>query len=394
MLDTWSWMDVMVWWGRNAAGCVVVVTTVLLALAAWQRRRESGHHTEVRALLAPRGVEAALLVVVTTAIYLGVFVWYSALPVAFPLLVPTVWVALRFSPSSVTVHSLAVCATVVGFTLQGNGPFAAVGRWNEEVLVAQLFIGLVFCLGVALALSRAERLALTSTISHARTASESQARLLSAIIDAMHDGVTVLNEDGRVQQRNPAGAEMIRSTTDALSGVMDAKCTMTNAGQPMPHEEYPWVRAFAGETVVDQVLVLVFDDGSPSRTLSVSATPLPSVDPDGRRQAVLIYHDVTNARAQRSALESFAGVVAHDLLGPLVVVDGWTEVLSSALEESDSLTKEDAQPKLACIQVSVATMRQLVGDIWSHRSRVTRSCARPWSTSSRWLSRSPTCVQM
>ena len=41
----------------------------------------------------------------------------------------------------------------------------------------------------------------------------------------------------------------------------------------------------------------------------------------------MIYHDVTADRAQRSALESFAGVVAHDLLGPLSVIDGWAEML-------------------------------------------------------------------
>ncbi|MET0998941.1 MAG: ATP-binding protein [Marmoricola sp.] len=363
LLDSWSWMDFMVWWGRNTAGCIVVVTTVLLALAAWQRRPETAHAAHLRAIVASRGIEAGLLVLVTAATYLAVFVWYSSLPVAFPLLAPTVWAGLRFNPFPVAVHSVAVCTTVVGFTLAGSGPFATVGEWNDEVLVAQLFIVLVFCLGVLLALGRIERLALTSTISQARADSEGQARLLSAIIDGMHDGVTVLNEDGQVQQRNPAGAEMIRSTTDALDGIMDSKFALTVDGQPMPPEDYPWVRAFAGDTVVDQDMVLVFEDGSPNRTLSVSATTLPSLDGDGRRQAVLIYHDVTKDRAQRSALESFAGVVAHDLLGPLAVLEGWTELLSSELEESASLTQEDAEPTLARIQVSLGTMRQLVDDL-------------------------------
>ena len=82
---------------------------------------------------------------------------------AFPLLVPTVWAGLRFRPLPVALHSLLVCTTVViAFTLEERGPFADLGTWHEEVLVAQLFIGLVFCLGILLSLGRSERLALTS----------------------------------------------------------------------------------------------------------------------------------------------------------------------------------------------------------------------------------------
>ena len=140
---------------------------------------------------------------------------------------------------------------------------------------------------------------------------------MSTIIDSMHDGVTVIDERGQVLQRNPAGAEMIRSAPDAHNNVMDSKFAMTVDGQPRcAPADFPWVRAFKGENVIAQDMVLVFDDGSPNRTLSVSARRLPTVTEDGLRQAVVIYHDVTDDRAQRSELESFARVVAHDLLGP------------------------------------------------------------------------------
>ena len=87
----------------------------------------------------------------------------------------------------------------------------------------------------------------------------------------------------------------------------------------------------AGDDVADEDIVIVFDDGTPSRTFSVSARRLPSTNGNGHQQAVVIYHDVTTDRAQRSELESFAGVVAHDLLGPLTMVEGWAEMLASDL---------------------------------------------------------------
>ncbi len=363
LLDSWSWLDLVVWFGRNVVGCVVVYTTAVLLMEVWHRVREPGGRAELFASLEKRGLELVLLAAATAALYLSAFDWYISRPVAFPLLLPTVWIGLRFSPSVVALHSLAVCTTVVVFTVVGAGPFAVGASWPRQVLVCQLFIALVFCLGIVLSLSGTERATLTRTISEARVSAETQARLMSTIIDSMHDGVTVLEEDGQVLKRNPAGAEIIRSTTDARQSVTDAKFALTVDGRPMRPEEYPWVRAFAGENVVDQDLVLVFDDGSPSRTVAVNAQLLPSLDGGGPSQAVLIYHDVTQERAQRSELESFAAVVAHDLLGPLAVVEGWTELLAGALDESTGLTREDAAPQLERILTAAEGMRHLVEDL-------------------------------
>jgi signal transduction histidine kinase len=363
LLDGWSWTDLLVWWARNAFGSVVIVTTGLLLLSSWHRLQAPEARVELRAAVLRRAPEALLLVAATAALYLSAFDWYTSRPVAFPLLLPTVWVGLRFSPLTAATHSLVVCSAVVIFTLEGDGPFAAVGDWHRQVLVAQLFIGLAFCLGTLLAMGRTERQALTRTLSEARAAAENQARLMSAIVNSMHDGVTVLNEDGQVVNRNPAGAEMVRSAPDALHDVLDSKFALTTDGQPMRPEDLPWVRAFRGENVVDQDMVLEFDDGSPSRTLAVSARRLPSLEGNSKRQAVLIYHDVTADRAQRSALESFAGVVAHDLLGPLGVADGWTEMLASDLDQGEALDREEVAPKLTRIRVSLDTMRRLIEDL-------------------------------
>ena len=363
LLDSWSATDLAVWWGRNAAGSVVVVTTVLLGLAAWPRLRR-GTLSVAGADLRARALEVLLLVSFTAALYLLVFVWRPSLPVAFLLLVPTVWAGLRFSALSVSAHSLAVCTAVVVFTVRGRGAFAAMDTWNEKVLVSQLFIGLIFCLGTLLALGRGERLALTDTLTSAREASQDQADVLSAIIDAMHDGLTVIDESGQVLRRNPAGAEMARTEPDNLNNIRESRFRILGGdGRVLRSSDYPWVRAIAGENVVDQDIVLVFDDGSPSRTLAVSARRLPTRDERALGQAVVMYHDVTADRAQRTALESFAKVVAHDLRGPLGVVEGWTEMLEADLEARGELTREEATPKLERIRDAAEGMQRLIGDL-------------------------------
>jgi len=364
LLDSWSWTDLLVWWGRNTTGCVVIFTTVVLGVAVWRVVRRPGGRDALRADVAARWVEAALLIAFSAVIYLGVFGAFSSLPVAFPLLVPTVWAGLRFSAFGVALHSLAVCTTVVILTIQGHGAFAAVGTWSDEVLVSQLFIGMVFCLGILLALGRGERLSLTATLTRSQAVSESQAEVLSAIIDTMHDGLTVVDETGQVLRRNPAGAEMVRTEPDRLNNIRDSSFTiMTTDGRVMPPADYPWTRAIGGENVVNSDVVLAFDDGSPSRTLAVSARRLPTTDARGLRQAVVIYHDVTTDRAQRSALESFASVVAHDLRGPLSVIDGWAELLTHDLTNQDALSLDEAGPKVERIRSAARGMHRLIDDL-------------------------------
>ena len=138
---------------------------------------------------------------------------------------------------------------------------------------------------------------------------------------------------------------------------------MTTDGRVMAPADYPWARAIAGENVVNRDIVLVFDDGSPSRTLAVSARRLPTSDARGMHQAVVIYHDVTTDRAQRSALESFAGVVAHDLRGPLSVIDGWAELLVHDLATREALSRDEAGEKLDRIQSAARGMHRLIDDL-------------------------------
>ena len=185
------------------------------------------------------------------------------------------------------------------------------------MLVSQLFVGLVFCLGILLALGRGERVSLSATLTSTQAVSETQAEVLSTIIDTMHDGLSVIDETSEVLRRNPAGAQMLRTESDRLNNVSQSQFTILGGdGRALEVADYPWMRAIRGENVVNQDIVLAFDDGSPSRTLAVSARRLPTLNDRGLRQAVVIYHDVTTDRAQRTALESFAGVVAHDLPWP------------------------------------------------------------------------------
>ena len=57
-------------------------------------------------------------------------------------------------------------------------------------------------------------------------------------------------------------------------------------------------------------------------------------------------------------------MVAHDLLGPLAVVDGWAEMLASDLADNgrpDQVRRQS--PKLDRIRAAAEGMRQLIEDL-------------------------------
>ena len=56
---------------------------------------------------------------------------------------------------------------------------------------------------------------------------------------------------------------------------------------------------------------------------------------DSDRSSMILLHDVTSQRARMRELGNFAGMVAHDLRGPLTVLDGWLEVVEDEGELVD-----------------------------------------------------------
>ena len=163
----------VVWLVRNAVS-VVLWLAVGLCLAGRPRTRAAAA-ADPAGRRRPRTAEAAALVVVTAAAYWTVFVGLPSLPVAYPLLVLTVWAALRLGTTAVALHSLAVGAAAVVLTLAGHGPFAVVAGEAARALLVQGFVGVVTVLGLILALGREERAALLVEVR--RQAGEAEERL-------------------------------------------------------------------------------------------------------------------------------------------------------------------------------------------------------------------------
>ena len=133
LLGDWTGLDGLVWWGRNATGDLAIFTTGILAVAAWRRLRRPGERPScVRA--RDRATEMLLIVAVTLLLYLAFFLGDDWLPVAFPLLVPTVWVGAPVQPDERGVAQPGGQRHGGGVHVDGRRAVRGMDSWAQEVL--------------------------------------------------------------------------------------------------------------------------------------------------------------------------------------------------------------------------------------------------------------------
>ncbi|WP_196470314.1 ATP-binding protein [Planomonospora sp. ID91781] len=385
-----SWLGTSVWIARNIVSIVLIggVGLRLAALfrvhplrpgpgSAWSAARDT-----LRTAPRWRKAEYAALVLASATAYVVAFGLNHGLPLAFPLLVVTVWAGLRFNTTFVVLHDLLVGATAILFTLYGHGPFATIGSPPVRAFVAQAFVAMVAVVGLALALGRDERDALLRQLAAAEESASAQAGLLATIVDAMHDGLVVIDSAGRFLMRNRAAADLLDDLgpPDAPApGTADAAAPGTAGvdvghfglfhpdGTLMDEAELPYRQALAGREI-RAVDLLVRNRVMPEgRMFSVSATRLPTEAGDeGEAAVVVVFHDVTAERRDRDELAAFAGVVAHDLRNPLSAVDGWIDVLDETVEAVPGGAPDMAVESIARIRHASARMRNLINDLLTH----------------------------
>ncbi|KQS54620.1 hypothetical protein ASG36_19220 [Geodermatophilus sp. Leaf369] len=184
---TGSVLATVVGQARSGAAVLVVVALGLRARQLLLVRRDAEQETAVLPFQRPTGRRAAELALAVVASVLGnvaVFVWLPAYPVAFPLFALTAWVALRFDTGLTALRTAAVSLVAVVFTLQGDGPFAAVDDVLVRAVIVQAYIALGAALGLALALNRDERLVLETRLRSAADHAEERHRQVQVLATA------------------------------------------------------------------------------------------------------------------------------------------------------------------------------------------------------------------
>ncbi|WP_205471824.1 ATP-binding protein [Nocardioides sp. SYSU D00038] len=363
-----GWITGLLWFGRNMCGIELLVP-LAMTLLAW--RDHPARPPVTWTWLQPRLAESLLVVAATVGAY-GLAFAFDGLPLAFPLLVVTVWVGLRLPTVVSLAHSLAVAAGVVVLTHAGVGPFAAVSTPQVAAVLTQTLIASCVLTGLALAVGRDESRLLGHELRRSETDATYQAEVLSAIVGHIDEGIVVVDERGQVLFRNAGAAGMVSLHGAPLRPVTDWSGfgRFLVDGRELAPEEWPLSRAFAGERVRLSALEWAppVDEGvrwaalPGSRFLDVTASPLPAA-PDGVKRALLVMRDTTAEQRQRAELAAFAATAAHDLRTPLTTIEAMTELLEQDLAGGDSRAVLGHGGR---IRRASRRMRALVDDLLAH----------------------------
>jgi signal transduction histidine kinase/integral membrane sensor domain MASE1 len=308
--------------------------------------------------------EGLAIVAVTAGLYLAAF----GLPVTFAISLVTVWAALRFSVVAAELHAFLSGTTALLLTLLDVGVFSDVHDRVGGAALAQSFLIVLMITGAVVGISaQARREATERAVRSEHTAAE-RAHLLDTVMDNMTEGLVVVQEDGQILVRNPAGRELIGlADTPPAPNVLSAASYGLHQvdGTPLPEDQMPAALAFAGHEVVEQDYLLRTPSFPEGRILEMSATHIPDPLTDGRRRVIINFRDVTLARQDRDNLASFAGVVAHDLLNPLSIVDGWAEALNESFLEGP-VDPEDGAAMVTRILNASKHMRHFIDDLLNY----------------------------
>ena len=108
--------------------------------------------------------------------------------------------------------------------------------------------------------------------------------MMSAIIDSMHDGLTVIDERGQVLVRNPAGAAMVRTEPDRLNDTATPGYVMTDTtGASCATTSYPGSGPSPARTWSTRTSCSSSTTVRRAARSSVSARRLPASDARGMR---------------------------------------------------------------------------------------------------------------
>lgn len=348
----------------------VGVTLLLIGgwLVALPTKAGPGLLSSVRA--ATKRIDVLLVAAglgVTVLVFLAGFLWVTDAPVSFVLLMAVALVGIRYAAPLTGAYALAVVAAAAWLTTEGHGPVAALPEPHRRALAFGVFTLTLLGTGLTIALSRRERDVTIGRLRESERAAEVLADDLTLVLANLEEGVAVVEEGGRFLLGNPAVTRLLaplhfHTKKDAPP---DAYRLTDAQGRPLHDTDMPHTRAFAGEGEVREVVHLARPGRPADRIFDVTARLLPQIRATDPRRAVTTIRDVTEEHQQRTALTTFAQVVAHDLRSPLTSVELWAAELIEALD-CGPVDPDTARMMLRHVESATARMQNFISDLLAY----------------------------
>lgn len=273
------------------------------------------------------------------------------LPLTWFLLLPALVAGSLLTPRGAACYALFVAMLGALATLLPINQFGYQGFLPGSVIIDLLLTVCTF-VTIHLAILRMQRVTAAGDLLAQRRSAEEQAALLGTVFETMRDGLVVLDAGRRVVLHNDAARRLVGKRVPVGEETVDWVSYLGLRrldGQPLEGDE------LVGGASEDYLRQLVISNEGAERVVELGAWPLPG----GEDRMLILFSDVTAERERLSELTGFAGVVAHDLRGPLSSLHGWLELAEDSLESGLS---DKAGEFVSRAQLSSVRMRQVIED--------------------------------
>ena len=351
---------VLLWWVlRNTVFCFVGGVTFMVMFYS------------PRSTILPPSSWLNRFGLVGTAVVCVYGTYYDpSLPLSWLLIVPSVWGGLTLTVRGTGYLGIVVALLATAMTYLPQNAFGYSGTLPASSIVDLLVIAST-TFALLLTLMRQERGELIYELDRKGAESETQRRVLETVFNSMTDGVIIVN-DSEVSLYNSAARQLLarpipRGRPESWAETFGLA---SPDGAPLDDDDLrQGLFAQDRATHAKSLEVLVGHDDT-ARILDVTAQPLGDL---ATPSTVVMLHDITAQRARLRELSNFAGMVAHDLRGPLTVLDGWLEVVQDSDDTHDEQLVEDALSKA---RDASRRMRQVIED-WLNYTVVQNGQLRP-----------------
>ncbi|WP_202033106.1 diguanylate cyclase [Nocardioides sp. WS12] len=163
-------------------------------------------------------LEAVGCIAVSVAIFARVFWFNPGLPTAFAIMLPAMWVSLRYTTTVGMLFIGASGTSIVWATLLDRGALQGIES-HQQALLAQGMVGSLILVVLALALFRDSRNRLIVQFEAARRQASEEADLLAAVLDAASElSIIGTDPDGVITVFNVGAEHMLGWTSAEMLG--------------------------------------------------------------------------------------------------------------------------------------------------------------------------------
>lgn len=184
---------------------------------------------------------------------------------------------------------------------------------------------------------------------------------LDATLNSIADGMILYDASGAIVRISHAAAAVLDYHEEQKGEHIATRGAILQAtypdGTPYLPEDMPAMRAFAGETVQQEVMVLQ----KPDRTYWLSTSAAPIRGADGQSLGVILtFTDITELHAMQEQMETIMHLVSHDLRTPLAIIHGYMELMEDNLPAEKNTT---VKMSMDTIRRNVKRMGVMIDDL-------------------------------